>query len=304
MAMLRIFLFGAVRIEHHGRAQAERATRGVQTLLAYLLLHRQRRHVRDVLAGLFWGDQSDDSARRCLNTALWRLRRILEPDGVARGTYLVNTARGEVGFNPNSDCWLDVAVLEEHAERLLGLPREQIRDADIGSLEAALALYTGELLEGVYDDWALRERERVRSLYLRVLVRLMQHHRAADAFEQSISYGERILACDPMREDVHRELMRLFLLCGQRTLALRQYERCREVLAMELDVEPMEETQAVHAGILRGTPAAVHSSPERPSLRAFTETLRDTLQHLDQTRAQLNELLRLATGSVDPERHS
>ena len=112
MSVLRIHLFGCVRIEQEGGRASEKPTRAVQGLLAYLLLQRHRCHSRDVLCGLFWADQDEDSARGCLNTALWRLRRVLEPEGIPRGTYLTKTADGEIGFNCESDYWLDVAVLE------------------------------------------------------------------------------------------------------------------------------------------------------------------------------------------------
>jgi DNA-binding SARP family transcriptional activator len=62
--------------------------RANQALLAYLLLFRHRLHVRDLLAGLFWGDNGQEKARNCLNTALWRLWRILEPEGISAGAYI------------------------------------------------------------------------------------------------------------------------------------------------------------------------------------------------------------------------
>ena len=84
MGTLRMWLFGALRLDHEDFAIDLAAVHPVQGLLAYLLLHRERVHSREALAGIFWGSRSDDKARRCLNTAVWRLRSALEPAGVPR----------------------------------------------------------------------------------------------------------------------------------------------------------------------------------------------------------------------------
>ncbi|MEZ4771325.1 MAG: hypothetical protein R2844_23265 [Caldilineales bacterium] len=85
--------------------------RTVQALLAYLVLHRDRAHPREAVAGLFWGDSTDRQARNALSTTLWRLRRVLEPDGVPKGAYLQANGSDEIAFNRASDYWLDVAEL-------------------------------------------------------------------------------------------------------------------------------------------------------------------------------------------------
>ncbi|MFQ5343214.1 MAG: BTAD domain-containing putative transcriptional regulator, partial [Anaerolineae bacterium] len=176
MSVLRISLFGSVRLAHDDRPSEMKVTRTVQALLAYLLLQRHRAHPREVVAGLLWDDHSEDRARSCLSTALWRLRCALEPEGIPRGTYLVTTPAGEIGFNHESDHWLDVAVFEEQAGQVQAQPIHTVEAADVQELESVLQLYTGDLLEGFYDDWALRERERLRLLYLNSLAYLMRYY--------------------------------------------------------------------------------------------------------------------------------
>ena len=296
MSVLRISLFGGVRIEHEGRPKAEKVTRAVEALLAYLLLQRQRSHSREALCGLFWGDHSDESARGCLNTTLWRLRRVLEPDGVGRGTYLINTAQGGVAFNPDSTVWFDVSVLERAAERVFSEPAAAVRETDVQELEAALELYTGDLLEGHYGDWALRERERLRGLYLNSLARLMRYHKDHSAYEKSVACGEQILRLDPLREEIHREMIRLHLQSGRRALALRQYEICREMLASELRVDPMEETQALFAQIAPPVPERHRSGGKRNSIAiadGVAEALRQAMQGLDHVRERFQHALQL-----------
>lgn len=278
-APLRISLLGGVDLSIAGTS--ERLPRSVQALLGYLVVHRQRSHPREVLATVFWGDQPSDSARRCLNTTLWRLRRILEPAGVARGTYLLTTASGDVAFNRDAPYWLDVAELEAQAECIKHTDGAHPLDDEVRALEAAVGLYGGEALEGLYDDWALRERERLRLLFLDSLAFLVRHHRSHGNHPRVIEWARRLLELDPLREEIHRELMRAYAASGQRACALRQFDVCRAALAAELDIEPMAETCAVQAEILGAVDRVVPrgTTPHlTPSLAVFSQAL-DQLEH-------------------------
>jgi DNA-binding SARP family transcriptional activator len=283
MGVLRICLFGTVQVSHDDRRQDARAIHAVQALLAYLVLHRRRFHAREVLSGLFWGDHTDTRARSCLSTALWRLRRVLEPPGVTRGTYLVTSRIGEVGFNCDSEHWVDVAAFEQ------GVQRQPV--PDWFGVESAISHYTGDLLEGFYEDWALRERERLRILYLDALGRLLRHQSESGALEAALACGQRILEVDPLREEIHREIIRLHLRSGRRALALRQYEACRGLLASELGIEPMEETRALYDEIVSGSHA--RASRPRPAVEDLLPPLRNAASGLDEVRLQLIRAIRL-----------
>jgi DNA-binding SARP family transcriptional activator len=294
--VLELRLFGTGQARLFDRPLAGFPSRQAYCLLCYLLLNRGHPQHRERLAALFWGDHSQERARSCLNTALWRLRQVLEPDAAQRGTYLLTTGAGEVGFNLGSDYWLDVAAFEGACDQVLVRPVEAVGAADVEILEKAIALYSGDLLEGLYEDWALRERERLRRLYLNSLARLMQYHKHHQAFEAALACGRRILDRDPLREEIHRDIMRLYLADGQRARAVRQYQLCCEVLEGELGIPPMEETQALYTQILGGaephsTPAV--GAPESDGQAEVVEQLRLAMQNFDEARAQLDRAIQL-----------
>src|SRR5689334_786577 len=54
-------------------------TRKVESLLAYLVLHREVQS-RERIASMFWGDSPDELARRSLRTALSSMRKELGED--------------------------------------------------------------------------------------------------------------------------------------------------------------------------------------------------------------------------------
>jgi DNA-binding SARP family transcriptional activator len=297
MEPLRIWLFGRVRVAYGEDSPEIRFTRGAQTLLAFLLLHPHRYHPRDVLAELAWGDRPDDQARAALNTALWRLRNLLEPEGITRGAYLRTASSGEVGFNWDSNHWLDLAVFEKCASCILAIPPDAMQPEHAGQLEAILPLYDGELLEGFYEDWAISERERLRDLHLSSLTRLMRYHHRCQELDQGQRYAQEILRLDPLREEIHREAMRLFAENGQRALAIRQFELCRQVLAAEMGIAPMPETEALHHQIISGAGLAVASpllsDPEPTTLAHALQQLNAAQQEFARAQGQLQRAIDL-----------
>ena len=222
MSVLHISLFGNIRIVHDDRPAGLQMKPAALALLVYLLLHRHRSHRREVLIGLFWGNHDEERARRCLSTTLWRLRSELEPAPTPHGIYLITTAAGEISFNRECDYWLDVANFEEKIVHGLIHPVATMAVADAQELEEALQLYKGDLLEGFYEEWTLRERERLRALYLKALTRLMLYYQQHGIYERSLVCGQKILDMDPLREEIHRAMMRLYLQSGQQVLAVQQ----------------------------------------------------------------------------------
>jgi DNA-binding SARP family transcriptional activator len=303
MGILQVALLGGVHVTHDNWLTQAKLTREIQALLAYLLLQRHRAHPREILAGIFWSEHSQEKARRALNTALWRLKKVLEPEGIPTGTYLISAHSDEVGFNCQSQYWLDVEVFERETIHLITCPSQTVDEPHVQNLEKILELYRGELLENHYDDWALRERERLRAIYLKSLIYLMQYYKFRGAYEKASAYGQQILNLDPIREDIHREMMRLYLESGQRPLAARQYEICRLTLAKELGILPIEETQTLYEQIF----PEVHKdhllplSQEPLSLDQGLEQLRRVSHTIDQVREQVQQALEFFTNYTRPE---
>ena len=296
MSILQISLFGHVCITDDHGAVMPNVTRTTQALLAYLLLIPHRSQPRDVLADVFWGDRSQERARSCLKTALWRLRCVLEPAGTPLGTYLITTPNGDIGFNWQSSHWLDVTAFEKATQHIPTQTTDGMQLEDVRDLEAAVNLYTGELLEGFYDDWALRERERLRHVYLNTLAYLMRFYRRQGAYEKALENGRKILDLDPLREEIHREMMQLYVETGQRALAIQQYAVCRDLLNQELGILPMEETQALYAQVAPASDrlqTATVGAITSPYVRHVLQQLRSTLRNLDRAHDQLQQTIQL-----------
>jgi DNA-binding SARP family transcriptional activator len=78
MPRLSVRLFGDLSIECNTRDVSSRASRKAQEIFCYLLLHRDRSHSREVVAGLLWGDTTTEHSKTYLRKALWQLQTMLE----------------------------------------------------------------------------------------------------------------------------------------------------------------------------------------------------------------------------------
>ncbi len=228
--MLLLRCLGQFQIEQNGQPLAL-PTRKTAALLAYLVLQPEV-HVRERLVTLFWGDFGEEQARRSLRTALSALRKICGEDCLLAD-------RETVQFNPHYPRWTDASVLRRQAEYALNQP---VPDPSL----VDLTLYRGDLLAGFYDEWILRAREELRLLYLRLLLRLVQHWRTQGDYVQAIASAQRILSLDPAEEAAHQHLIFCYTASGDRVAARQQYEECGRALREELDVEPTPETVALY----------------------------------------------------------
>ena len=234
-------------------------TRKAEALLAYLALPPGREHPRDQLTALLWPDAGDRRARHSLRQALFSLRKALPAGSVAEE--LVVEA-DHVALNPRE---VDVdAITFEH----------RVREGTLAALEPAIDLYRGDLLEGLafrepaFEEWLVPERERLRELAQKALAKLAGLHERGGNIEASIEATQRLLALDPLREEAHRMLMRLYARDGRRGAALRQYQSCLSVLKRDLGAEPEAETRQLYHELLRqrSTGSRVHELP--PSERS------------------------------------
>src|SRR3546814_3994352 len=85
---------------------------------------------------------------------------------------------------------------------------------DQDSLVRAVELYRGEFLAGievdseVFNEWLQQTRAWYREQVEAILARLLALQEQAGAQESAIRTARRILALDPLREDMHRWTMR------------------------------------------------------------------------------------------------
>lgn len=214
-----------------------------QELLSYLLIYRNRPHARESLASLLWSNTSTERSKKYLRQAIWHLVSALE------NNRLLQVEHDWVQLNLTGDVWADVPVFDHAFATVQGVAGSQLDSLTVDLLKDAAALYKGDLLEGWYQDWCVFERERFQNMYLTMLDKLLAHATEHGDYEAGQAYGATLLSYDRASELTYRRLMKLRYDAGDRTGALRQYQRCVTALREELGVKPERRTQQLYERI-------------------------------------------------------
>jgi predicted ATPase len=260
--MLQIQLLGAFHLRHQGQPITTLHAGRLQSLLAYLLLHRGAPQARQQIAFLFWPQTSDAQAQSNLRQLLYTLRHRLP---VTEQYIEANerTLHWRPEGSPDAPYTLDVAVFTATIER----SRQLEGAAQITVLEEAVAAYAGDLLPACYDDWILPERERLSQMFVKALEQLLFLYEERGKYSAAITHAQRLLRHDPLHEEAYRRLMRLYALTGDRAAALRVYHTCVTMLEQELQVEPSAETRESYDRLLHA------ESAHAPAVRAINSSL-------------------------------
>jgi tetratricopeptide (TPR) repeat protein len=181
---LRARLLGPVDLQLDDRPLPPLDSARAESLLAFLLLHRDSPQPRQHLAFLLWPGSTEGQAQTNLRKVLHTLRRAL-PDA----DRLIEIGARTLRWRADVPLWLDV---------------EQFERAAAGDrLEEAVEVYGGELLEGRYDEWLAGDRERLAGLYADALERLARRYEQQQRWPEAIRCAERLVARDPLREESH-----------------------------------------------------------------------------------------------------
>ena len=219
--------------------------RKAKSLIKLLALTADGRMHRERAGELLWPDRTTDSAANNLHQALYVARRALEAAG-ADALECLALRDDMLVLSEERPVEIDAAEFEQAAEAARAMSTtEAYRDA--------LALYGGELLpEDRYEDWAAGRREALRELHLALLLELAEQSAGAGDAAGAVEALQRAVVDDPLHEEAHRRLMRLFAEAGRRQQALAQYQQLRQTLRREYAADPDPETRRLFQDILAG----------------------------------------------------
>ncbi len=276
VSRLALYLLGPPRIECDG-VPIQVDTRKAIALLVYIAVTGES-HRRSSLVNLLWPEYDRTRGRTALRRTLYALRKALAGDWL-------DVDREEIGLKPSADpsagsghaIWLDVDQFHRHLAgcETHGHAATEVCPACVAPLTDAVGLFRGDFLSGFglrdsanFDDWQLLQGEVLQRELAGALERLERWHSAQREFELAIGYARRRLALDPLDEEAHGQLMRLFAWSGRRSASRRQYEDCVKILQGELGISPQETTTKLWEAIEAGR-APPPPSPDRlPDLPA------------------------------------
>jgi len=250
VAQIMIYCLGALRVLNKSQFVSNWPSHKAQLVFKYLLLHYNTLVHKETIMETFWPDADVEAARRNLHQAIYNLRLTLK--GIDDDLHIIEFEQDGYRFNPTINMWIDYVVFEQrysaaHQKDVTGLT-----DQAMSEYAMAEEMYMDHLFsEDPYEDWMRSQREYLWQIYLSTATRLAEYHFQKKNFSSALSIGQRILQKDPCEETAHQILMRCFHNQGQRQLAIRQYEICRQALRDELDVEPSARVKELFNRLLK-----------------------------------------------------
>lgn len=218
-------------------------------LLAYLALATTGGYRRrDQLVALFWPELDQAHARTQLRKVLHALRSTIGADAIVM--------RGEEELRLDErHVWCDAAALQQQAEA--------------GRWTEALALYRGELLEGLYpggvgeafETWLDEQRAALRALAARAAWEGSSRSDLAGQKVEALALARRAVELDPDDEEGIRRLIAVLDRYGDRAGALRVFDEWQARMQEEFGAEPAPETRRLARQVRAHRPGESADTP-------------------------------------------
>ncbi len=224
----RVYLLGTFRFKSGNRDFTQGATRKTEELLGLLAYRLGQQVSRAEIMDIFWQDSELEAAQVNLRVALSSLRKQLEPAGVPAGSVIMSHGRTCISLNPEA-----VTCDAVDFRRLLKSRPGQTQEDRMQRLLAAIDMYKGELMPGHNEDWIEELRNNMAEQFYSALREVSTTMAASGEIDRALEHAHRAVAEDPLREEAHCELMRLFTLAGRPEEAVRAYENMTRLFDRE-----------------------------------------------------------------------
>jgi DNA-binding SARP family transcriptional activator/glutamine cyclotransferase len=224
-----------------------------RSLLAYLLLHRNRVVARDRLIDELWGDSPPDTAATAIQVHVSQLRKVLGRDVIVTQPpgYLIRVRDGE----------LDLERFERSVAEAQSAPPAEASNL----LSEALALWRGIPLAELDVPFAHAASVRLDDQRLAALEQRIDADLSLGRHVQLVPELEGLVREHPLREHLRGQLMVALYRSGRQAEALDVYRAGRRLLDEELGLEPDDELQRLERAILNHDPSL--ESPVVPEVR-------------------------------------
>ncbi len=242
------YLFGPFQCTVRDTPLPPLPTRRESQLLALLLLNTRGESERDWLATTIWPDSMLSQARAYLRISLTRIRHALGSEAYRILSPTPRTLKLDL-----TDAFVDL----HQFERFMKQGTEE-------SIDQAVSLYKGKLLDGWEEIWIYPDRERVAQEVLTGLDKLAASEMENGNPSRSAVYLRKAIALDGLRESSVRALMQALAKQGDFGAALLEYERLCKRLENHQPAKPSPETTALFDSIRheqrRASGASLHKT--------------------------------------------
>ncbi len=214
--------------------------------LFFFLLHMGRPMRKELIITALW-PEVDEQTDHTFHTTIYYLRKTIGGKYITShaGVYMLNLA-----LHVEKQIWYDVNEFQkQHARAKQALGNENDARAR-EELLSMVKLYRGDYLQPLYSDWCIASRDNLRTLYLEARRELAQIEWRNKAWDESLFHWQHMLSVDNCLEEAHYGAIRCYVRQGKRSLAIRQYQYCKEILQQELGMKPGQAMQNVYQHLI------------------------------------------------------
>jgi DNA-binding SARP family transcriptional activator len=247
---LRILTLGRFELFSNGKPLtfSGKVQQKLLALLKSLIALGGKDVAEEQFADILWPDADGDLAHKSFEMTVQRLRRLIGNDEV------VQLQERRLSLNPGL-CWIDVWGLEDLIEKVdvLWNSSRDVPEEALQLSEKAITVYKGHFLPGdSIHAWVLSFRERLRSKFLRLILKLGTHREVNLQWEKAAEVFQKGLEVDGLAEEFYQHLMVCHQKLGQRAEAMAVYKRCSALLSSTLGISPSSRTEDLYQSIKNG----------------------------------------------------
>jgi two-component SAPR family response regulator len=198
---------------------------------------------RDEIFQTFWPDLSVKEATNVFHVTKRKISERISMKVPEGGNYEL-TQYSSGFYMPSAKIvrHYDASDFREAIERAMIAASEREEET---LYKTAIDFYRGTFLQTVNMKWAEERRTQLRQLYAQALIGVGRLHKNRNESEQALGYFMRALKEMPEREDVHRDVMLMYINLGMPGDAKMQYLKLERQLRETLNISPSRETTEI-----------------------------------------------------------
>lgn len=211
--------------------------RKARALLALLALSPDGSCSRTKLTSILWEDATEAAGRNCLRQTLHQLARAFarfEPSPLKITREIVSLDRQR--------CRIDLFALRQQSSASPLEPERMLQ------IDPETLLEDLQFVSPAFHEWLLCERAKLRARLDNEIERQLDLALKFETFaSERYAIARQISIQHPASEKASRAVISSLIEMGETALALKEYERCRDVLRRDFDAKPSSQTRALYA---------------------------------------------------------
>ncbi len=228
---LKVSFFNGFKVFTTGREVKEIKLRGPKTeeLLAFILYKGTTN--RDEIVDTLWEGLDFNKALKNINSNLYYIRKTLSIYGLEN---CIKSGKKEINIETNRII-CDLIEFESLVKE-----SKNTGTCNVSIYEKAIELYSGGFLNGKGYEWALEKARNLEKQYLELLEDAAKVYIKCDLPQKAMDKLYKILGINPFREDIHNQIILLYIELGRKNEALQQYLVLEKLLVEELGTKPKD----------------------------------------------------------------